>query len=80
MQSVDGKEYCVTLFLRGENGMRPFLNHAFNAPDDADAKNIALKGMNENKPSLYEAVEIRLRCGDSEIWSSPINDRNIPLS
>jgi hypothetical protein len=73
------QEYRVTLFLAGEDGERPFKSEAFAAPDDAEAKIFARRWVEENKPQLYQAVEIRLRCGETEIWSSPIDDHGFPV-
>jgi hypothetical protein len=68
------QEYRVTVFFADEDGKRPFKSEAFAAPDDAEAKIFARQWVEENKPPHYQAVEIRLRCGETEVWSKPIDD------
>lgn len=70
-------EHSVTVFFADEDGTCPFKTASFVAVDDTEAKAKAQRWLDENKPQHYRAVKIRLRLGETEIWSSAIDNHGV---
>ncbi len=71
--------YVLTLFLKDESESETRLSKrcpALKAANDEDAIALAPAWVMKHKPSLYEAIEAKLRRGDTLIKRWPIRDAN----